>query len=33
VGAASAQAIVLALIMVVFIAIQLRAMRGQTEEA
>jgi multiple sugar transport system permease protein len=33
VGAASAQAVVLALIMVVFIAIQLRAMRGQTEEA
>jgi len=33
VGAASAQAVVLALIMVVFIAIQVRAMRGQTEEA
>jgi multiple sugar transport system permease protein len=33
VGAASAQAIVLALVLVVFIAIQLRVMRGQTEEA
>jgi multiple sugar transport system permease protein len=33
VGAASAQAVVLALVMVVFIAFQLRVMRGQTEEA